>query len=84
MPDLDALTADVHAGIAPGLVRDVHARDADAVQARLSRLTFMELRALVVVLADLIPDRVFDRELRDLDRDRPVPDILAGLVGGRP
>ncbi len=78
--DLDALAWDLHTGTAPGLVRDVHRRDARAVQERLAELDVLELRALAVVLADLIPDRVFDLQLRALDRERPVPDVLAGLV----
>jgi hypothetical protein len=82
-PDLDALAWDVLTGTAPGLVRAVHHRDADAVHERLATLDVLELRALAVVLADLIPDRVFDLQLRELDRERPVPDVLAGLVPGR-
>ena len=83
-PDLDALAWDLHTGTAPALVRAVHARDADTVHDRLTALNVLELRALAVVLADLIPDRVFDLQLRALDRERPVPDVLAGLVPDRP
>lgn len=83
-PDLDALAWDLHTGTAPALVRAVHARDAEAVQRRLAALDVLQLRALAVVLADLIPDRVVDLQLRALDRERPVPDVLAGLVPDRP
>lgn len=84
MTDLDALAWDLHTGTAPSLVRAVHDRDIDAVHQRLSALDVVELRALVVVLADLIPDRVFDLQLRALDAERPVPDVLAGLVRDSP
>lgn len=82
--DLDALAWDMTTGTAPALVRAVHARDADTVHERLAALDVLQLRALAVVLADLIPDRVFDLQLRALDRERPVPDMLAGLVRDRP
>lgn len=82
--DLDALAWDLHTGTAPALVRAVHRRDADAVRERLGALDLLQLRALVVVLADLIPDRVFDLQLRALDHERPVPGVLDGLVRGRP
>lgn len=83
-PDLDALAWDLHTGTAPGLVRAVHNRDADAVRERLGDLGVLQLRALVVVLADLIPDRVFDLQLRALDAERSVPDVLTGLVRDGP
>jgi hypothetical protein len=83
-PDLDALAWDLHTGTAPALVRAVHQRDADAVHERLAGLDVLQLRGLVVVLADLIPDRVFDLQLRALDAERPVPAVLAGLVRDRP
>lgn len=83
-PDLDALAWDMLTGTAPALVRAVHQRDADTVHERLGGLDVLQLRALAVVLADLIPDRVFDLRLRALDRERPVPDVLAGLVPDRP
>jgi hypothetical protein len=82
--ELDALAWDLHTGTAPALVRAVHQRDVAAVHDRLAGLDVLELRALAVVLADLIPDRVFDLQLRALDRERPVPDMLAGLVPDRP
>jgi hypothetical protein len=82
--DLDALAWDLRTGTAPGLVRAVHDRDADAVHRRLAALDVVQLRALAVVLADLIPDRVFDLQLRALDAERPVPDVLAGLVRDGP
>lgn len=84
MTDLDALAWDLHTGTAPGLVRAVHQRDEHTVHERLGTLDVVQLRALVVVLADLIPDRVFDLQLRALDAERPVPDVLAGLVRDRP
>lgn len=82
--DLDALAWDLHTGTAPALVRAVHGRDVATVHERLTALDVLQLRALAVVLADLIPDRVFDLQLRALDRERPVPEVLAGLVRGRP
>lgn len=78
-PDLDALAWDMATGTAPALVRAVHGRDADTVHERLAGLDVMQLRALAVVLADFIPERVFDLQLRALDRERPVPDVLAGI-----
>jgi hypothetical protein len=83
-PDLDTLAWDLHTGTAPALVRAVHQRDERAVHERLAGLDVLQLRALVVVLADLIPDRVFDLQLRALDAERPVPAVLAGLVRDRP